>query len=106
MRIPFGKHKGFSLCDLPEDYLNWLLTIEIREPLRSAIRAEADARRLNAEARDYSSAPYVAVVDELVSAGFKSLAKRLHPDVGGTHEKMIEITHAAEWVKSQVRLLL
>ncbi len=23
MRMPFGKHKGKLLCDLPEDYLIW-----------------------------------------------------------------------------------
>ena len=106
MIIPFGKFKGTFLCDLPSDYLAWLQTIELRNPLRAAICAEANTRRLNTESRDFSSAPYIVAVDELVSAGFKSLAKKYHPDIGGTHEKMIEITHAAEWVKSQARLLL
>jgi len=23
MKMPFGKHKGTLLCDIPEDYLSW-----------------------------------------------------------------------------------
>jgi uncharacterized protein (DUF3820 family) len=26
MRMPFGKHKGWILCDLPETYLVWFHT--------------------------------------------------------------------------------
>lgn len=37
-RMPFGKHKGTPLNDLPVDYLKWLSTIELREPLASAVR--------------------------------------------------------------------
>ena len=105
MKIPFGKFQGYPLEDLPDDYFEWLQTIELRNPLRSAVCAEA-IRRANAESRDFSGAPGVAVVDEIVSAGFKTLAKKYHPDVGGTHERMIEIIHAVDWIKSQPRGLL
>ena len=44
MKIPFGKFKGTFLCDLPDDYLAWLQTIELRDPLRAAIFAEAKER--------------------------------------------------------------
>ena len=44
MKIPFGKFKGTLLCDLSDDYLAWLQTIELRDPLRAAIFAEAKER--------------------------------------------------------------
>jgi uncharacterized protein (DUF3820 family) len=39
LKMPFGKHKGASLKDIPGDYLRWLSTIELREPLRGAVMA-------------------------------------------------------------------
>jgi hypothetical protein len=38
-RMPFGKHKGVPVKDLPGEYLKWLATIELREPLKSAVAA-------------------------------------------------------------------
>ena len=34
MRMPFGKHKGTPVKELPGDYLKWLSTIDLRCPLR------------------------------------------------------------------------
>ena len=33
MTMPFGKHRGVSLRELPSDYLAWLLGLALREPL-------------------------------------------------------------------------
>jgi hypothetical protein len=38
IRMPFGRHKGMSIKDIPAGYLKWLSTIELREPLRSAVK--------------------------------------------------------------------
>jgi hypothetical protein len=35
--IRFGTHRGKRLREVPVSYLAWLLTIELREPLRSAV---------------------------------------------------------------------
>lgn len=35
--MPFGKHKGTPLCDIPEDYLEWLSQQSPSEPLKSLI---------------------------------------------------------------------
>ncbi len=43
-RIPFGKHKGEPLHALPDDYLQWLATRDLREPLCSAVRRELQTR--------------------------------------------------------------
>lgn len=38
MKMPFGKHKGEELADIPNDYLDWCLTnLDIRQPLRAAM---------------------------------------------------------------------
>jgi uncharacterized protein (DUF3820 family) len=39
LKMPFGKHKGTPVRDLPGDYLKWLSSIELREPLRSSVAA-------------------------------------------------------------------
>lgn len=40
-KINFGKHKGTKLCDLPSDYINWLLTkcTNLNPDLRAALLA-------------------------------------------------------------------
>jgi exodeoxyribonuclease X len=38
--MPFGKHKGMLLADVPSDYKQWLLTQGDRDPyLRKALEA-------------------------------------------------------------------
>jgi hypothetical protein len=45
--MPFGKHKGVLLADLPDGYLDWLgaKLNEWREPLRSSLAAEIARRQ-------------------------------------------------------------
>jgi Putative quorum-sensing-regulated virulence factor len=43
--MPFGKFKDTPLAEIPDDYLEWLLSCEwLRDPLRSKVEAELDAR--------------------------------------------------------------
>ena len=45
MMMPFGKHKGQPLTAVDDPYLLWLLCLDdLREPLASAVNAEADRR--------------------------------------------------------------
>lgn len=104
MIIPFGKFKGTFLCDLPGDYLAWLQTIELRDPLRAAIFTEAKERKFEHN-NQISSVPHIAVVDELIGAGLRTLAMKYHPDRGGNPEKMVAINTAVDWMRSQVRML-
>jgi DnaJ-class molecular chaperone len=43
------------------------------------------------------------VVDEIVKAGVRSLAKVHHPDTGGNHQRMVAINNAAEWLREKAR---
>ena len=101
-RIPFGRYRGQLLEDLPEHYIEWLLTIDLREPLRAAVYAEHEWRIFSQETRSIVNP---AIIDELVSAGLRTLSKKFHPDVGGSHERMQAINAAADWVRQQARAL-
>src|SRR4051812_49108366 len=41
MNMPFGHYRGHDLAELPQDYLAWLSTLELREPLKSAVVEES-----------------------------------------------------------------
>lgn len=101
MTMPFGKYRGWAIADLPGDYLAWLDTIELRDPLRAAVASERD-RRTGPRPR-VPSCPSPTIAQELIGAGLRSLARRYHPDAGGTHEGMIAATAAADWLRSQLR---
>lgn len=106
MTMPFGKYRGCLISELPDDYLDWLTTIDLRPRLRQAVEAEIDRR---ADARSHTAAPGMrpcpepSIADEIVNAGLKVVARRYHPDVGGTHAQMIAATAAADWLRGVVR---
>jgi len=43
--MPFGKYKGKCLHELPEDYVEWLGTVELREPLKTLRAVEIERRK-------------------------------------------------------------
>lgn len=42
--LPFGKHAGTPLPDVPSDYLTWLLSIKLSAGLRASVATELQAR--------------------------------------------------------------
>jgi DNA polymerase-3 subunit epsilon len=44
-RMPFGKHKGKLLSDIPLDYIDWLLSRDIDDQLRTALTRARKRRR-------------------------------------------------------------
>ncbi len=118
--MPFGRHRGLQIRDLPDAYILWLTSLaDLREPLRGVIFREARRRGFaEEEPRDTEppgerwtadgqprGAPARTVVEELIGAGLRGLARRYHPDAGGAHEQMIAVTSAADWLREQSRNL-
>jgi hypothetical protein len=88
--MPFGRHRGRALADLPDGYFAWLRTLDLREPLRSAVAEEVERRD--------RQRPDPRVVEDLIAAGQRALARRHHPDAGGSHDAMISVRLAADWL--------
>jgi hypothetical protein len=115
--MPFGRHRGKPLGALPFDYLCWLRTRDLYEPLRSHCEVEWQ-RRLGQTRDDYTrderprreeaGALVVAAKDremfrELLTAGFRQLCLKLHPDVGGKPEDMRKLNLLMEELRRQMR---
>jgi hypothetical protein len=104
MRLWFGKYKGSQLENLPDDYLDWLSTVDLRnQRLHLAVEEERQRRLFFQENRGRVNAK---LIDELVSAGVRSLARKYHPDHGGSNERMQLVNICAAWIKAQARELL
>ena len=58
MKMPFGKHAGVELADLPREYMQWLSTRQaLSETLRNAVVSQLKARplrRVGAASDDYA----------------------------------------------------
>lgn len=99
MTMPFGKFKGQTLVNLPDDYDRWLASIELRDPLKTAVAQEA-ARRAAALIQAAAFSPEWAFA--IVSAGVKALVVKHHPDAGGKHEDMAAINATADWLRATI----
>ena len=74
MNLSFGKFKGMPLEQIPDDYLGWLSGLELRDDrLRCAVEEELERRIFLQENR---SRVNMKLVDEIVGAGLRSLAKK------------------------------
>jgi hypothetical protein len=106
-RMPFGRYRGHALSTLPAGYLEWLLGLPLREPLRSAVLAEADRRQRNTHAPQAPHAPHLARdslphAREIVRRGFRALVHELHPDHGGPTSEMARLNKAMEWLRTTI----
>jgi hypothetical protein len=105
MKMPFGMHKGTSLSDLPEDYLHWLWsTVDLKEPLLSGVADEID-RRSGFGKRTTSTGP-PPLAHQIVERGYRACAKDYHPDHGGTHDLMLQLNSARDWLLAHTTKVL
>jgi len=74
---------------------------ELLEPLRTEVKKEYE-RRLCDQCQ-YEGLIDLKVIDEIISAGVRSLARTHHPDAGGDHDKMVAINNAADWLRERAR---
>jgi hypothetical protein len=102
--MPYGRYKDRPVIALPDAYLVWLTSRGIPPELRTAIEQEILCRIRAAPPSDgRARTPPPDVAEAVVTAGLRSLAKQNHPDVGGTHEDMLQVTAAADWLRDLLR---
>jgi Putative quorum-sensing-regulated virulence factor len=103
MRMPFGKHEGKLLRDIPTGYLCWLTTLADLKPyLRDAVEAELE-RRPDAVRRDDDDRPHrpepktpALPWRPVVDRWYHDLVLRNHPDRGGDTRVMQVINDAKD----------
>ncbi len=99
-RMPFGKHKGRRITDVPLSYLSWVLgNLHDLDPrLRGVIRESLDRRGQQEAPREEQRFDVVSR-DDLRTAlrgWFRDQVRRYHPDHGGTNEAMSALNNARE----------
>lgn len=106
MTMPWGRYRGHPVETLPAGYIVWALeTATLTDDLAEALRGELLAR-FGAPPRSMRALPAPEIADaagELIHAGYRALARRAHPDTGGSHEAMLAVQAAREWLDTVLR---
>lgn len=92
----FGKYQGMTIEEVPLDYLQWI----VGEQTQMVNRAKQEIARR--EAVETASQTWV---EKIVSAGFRSLAQKHHPDAGGDTATFQELQAAHEQLKAVLKEL-
>ena len=97
--MPWGKYRDCPLSDIGESYLRWLLenADRLRDEPRLKREIEAELRR-----RNIGNQPNASVEHPGVAAwrsAWPKLVRLAHPDMGGSHELMIELNRVNEAMK-------
>jgi hypothetical protein len=110
VRMPFGKHRGKLLGDVPDGYLSWLLReCDLDDWLRQAVEEEmrfrygepaagtAGPRQQSSDAspRAFRGGTLIDL-KTTVQRWYWSLCMKYHPDRGGSTEVMQAINDAHE----------
>lgn len=102
--MPFGKHKGKELKDVPRSYLHWVwenLDIkhdELNECLESLF---GDGDEVEAEVEDNEPCGNGKVIDieKISKIWLVKMSNKYHPDRGGNHEQMIVVNEGIDLLK-------
>jgi hypothetical protein len=102
MKMPWGKHKGVDVTEVPESYLRWALenASNISPTLKEAIRHQLGLppEVTNGEA----TALILAKVDEAVREAYRQASVRHHPDRGGSAQAMAAINDFRDRLKTEL----
>ncbi len=114
----FGKHDGEHLSAVPVGYLKWMLKeLDLESYEREAVTKELKRRGAfgsNPDDSKRNSPPppprkkvpagvTPEIILQIVVAGRRALAARLHPDVGGDLEAMKRVNLTADFLEQQAR---
>jgi hypothetical protein len=99
--MPFGRYEGQPVSELPDGYVRWLWSLtNLRDPLRTTVEREY-RRRFDAPAPRLLPSPAARdAACALVAAGYRTLVKKTHPDVGGDHAAMVALTAARDFLRA------
>ena len=81
MKLKFGKYAGWDLEQVPDDYVDFMIksqTMWVEERERRDLIRESES----------------SWVEKVIKAGQRDLAKRYHPDHGGTTQDMQAVNAA------------
>ena len=101
VRMPFGKHKGKTLDEIPGDYLMWVLdntNLDNRPTLKEAIRARLGLAPTGKASTSGSD------LEASIKVWFRGLALDFHPDRRGSTEGMIAINEAHHRLRKILKL--
>ncbi len=107
-KLPFGKHKGKDIGDVPSDYLVWCLdNMDWLDPAGSKFNRtlwEIIRRRLNlptdlpkedpaAKPREPKEPPLKSdeKLRRTLKTWYASMSRRFHPDLGGSAREMVVV---------------
>lgn len=97
--MPFGKHKGKNLSDVPPDYLYWVLENCTR--LSPFLRAKITAELGICEVSDVPDKSQD--LEKIVNKIYLKLSPRFHPDRGGSHEAMLALNSFRDEVRAEIK---
>jgi hypothetical protein len=103
--MPFGKFRGQRVCDLPSDYLQWVLgnCANMNPGLRLDVRAELLGRGYLDPAEEVSAAAGPALTVGLLKRWHREMVLKYHPDRGGSNEAMAAINDGHKRLRQMVR---
>lgn len=93
-RLGFGKYGDLPLSEVPAEYLEWMI--------RNS-QEKIDLCKTELARRELAEAANSSVIEQIVKAGYRDLAKKHHPDNGGTSSGMQEVNAAMEKLKELIR---
>ncbi len=92
--LRFGKYKDHDIRDVPSTYLEFLI--------ESASQTIEDCDH-ELQRRQQIEESNLTWEQRIVEAGYRSLAKKHHPDHGGSVEEMQQVNNAVESLREAVR---
>jgi hypothetical protein len=91
MQMPWGKHKGRLIQEVPDSYLRWmLLKCDLSPRLRQAVQQELG------DGGDAVPPPPGLELRPLVNKWYGRMALKYHPDRGGTHKEMLVVNECRD----------